>query len=146
MSNFFELLENRVGYSRIGRINLSKNNKLFIRTPNVIIPIKNVLMKQFNFIQEFEDHDLFIISKEIFLKIGFIREKFKNNGFIFTYPGTLQKFQEILIKNSKAFSKDNIISLIPFNVPTTSISKEFAAREIKNYLLNAQEILKNHPN
>jgi len=63
MSNFFELLENRIGFSRIGRMSLSKEKKLFIRTPNVTIPIKNVLMKQFSFIQEFEDHKLFIIPK-----------------------------------------------------------------------------------
>lgn len=145
MKNFFEVLSSKIGYSRIGRIIFSKERKLFITTPNLIIPIKSSLMKQFSFIQEFEHHDLFTISKEFFLKIGFIREKFKNNGFIFTYPGTLQKFHEILIKNSNAFSKDNIISIIPFNIPTTSISKEFAAKEVKNYLFNIEEILNNHP-
>ncbi|MFX1601764.1 MAG: DUF5591 domain-containing protein, partial [Promethearchaeota archaeon] len=146
MTYFFEVLASKIGYSRIGRIVFSKERKLFIKTPNVIIPIKSSLMKQFSFIQEFENHDIFTISKEFFLKIGFIREKFKNNGFIFTYPGMLQKFQEILIKNRKVFSKDNIISLIPFNVPTTSISKEFASREIKNYLVKSEEILTSHPN
>ncbi|MFX1571066.1 MAG: DUF5591 domain-containing protein [Promethearchaeota archaeon] len=103
-------------------------------------------MKQFNFIQEFEHHNLFTISKEFFLKIGFIREKFRNTGFIFTHTGTLKKFREILVKNSKVFSKDNIISLIPFNIPTTSINKEFAASEIENYLLNIEEILYKYPN
>ncbi|MFX0037717.1 MAG: DUF5591 domain-containing protein [Promethearchaeota archaeon] len=102
-------------------------------------------MKQFNFVQEFENHDLFTISKEFFLKVGFIREKFRNNGFIFTYPGTLQKFGDILIRNSKVLSKDNIISLIPFNIPTTSISKQFALKEIKNYLMVVKEILERHP-
>lgn len=146
MTYFFEVLASKIGYSRLGRMIFSKERKLFITTPNIIIPIKSSLMKQFSFIQEFENHELFAISKEFFLKIGFIREKFKDNGFIFTYPGTLQKFQEILIKNSHVFSKDNIISLIPFNIPTTSISKEFANREIKNYLFHAKKILKNHPN
>jgi len=37
MSNFFELLENRIGFSRIGRLNLAKERKLYIRTPNVAI-------------------------------------------------------------------------------------------------------------
>ncbi|UCC20432.1 MAG: DUF5591 domain-containing protein, partial [Promethearchaeota archaeon] len=87
----------------------------------------------------------FIISKEFFLKIGFIREKFKNTGFIFNYPGTLEKFQEILTKNIKVFSKDNIISIIPFNVPTTSIHKDFAIKEINNYLFNLEKILTNNP-
>jgi len=146
MKYFFEVLSSKIGYSRIGRMIFSKERKLFITTPNIIIPIKSSLMKQLSFIQEFENHDLFTISKEFFLKVGFIREKFKNNGFIFTYPGSLQKFQEILVKNSKVFSKDNIVSLIPFNIPTTSISKEFASREIKNYLFNVEKILINHPN
>ncbi len=145
MKYFFEVLSSKIGYSRIGRIIFSKERKLFITTPNIIIPIKSSLMKQFSFIQEFENHDLFTISKEFFLKIGFIWEKFRNTGFLFTYPGTLQKFQEILINNSNVFSKDNIISLIPFNIPTTSITKEFATKEVKNYLLNTERILNNHP-
>ena len=146
MSNFFELLENRIGFSRIGRMNLSKRRKLYIRTPNVAIPIKNVLMKQFNFIQEFENHDLFVISKEIFLKIGFLREKFKNTGFIFSYPGTYEKYKEILKKNLDIFTKDNVISIIPFNIPSTTIGRDFAEREVKNYLTSAVEILKTNPN
>ncbi len=145
MSIFFDLIETRIGFSRIGRMNLSKEKKLFIRTPNVIIPIKNVLMKQFNFIQEFEDHDLFIISKEIFLKIGFLREKFKDTGFIFSHLGTLEKFESILQKNLEIFSKDNVLSIIPFNIPSTAIDKDFADREIKNYLNDAVKILENHP-
>ncbi len=145
MKYFFEVLASKIGYSRIGRIIFSKERKLFVNTPNIIIPIKSSLMKQFNFIQEFEDHNLFTISKDFFLKIGFIREKFRNTGFIFTYPGTLKNFREILGKNTKVFSKDNIISLIPYNIPTTSINKEFAASEVKNYLLSIEEILYNHP-
>ncbi|MFW9940695.1 MAG: DUF5591 domain-containing protein [Candidatus Thorarchaeota archaeon] len=145
MRNFFELLESRIGFSRIGRMSLSKEKKLYIRTPNVIIPIKNVLMKQFNFIQEFEGHDLFFISKEIFLKIGFLREKFKDTGFIFSHPGTLERFESILQKNLAIFTKDNVLSIIPFNIPSTAIDKDFADKEIKNYLNNAVKILKTHP-
>lgn len=146
MNYFFELLAKKIGFSRIGRISLSKERKLHIKTPNIIIPIKIALMKQFNFIQEFETHDLFIISKEIFLKIGFLREKFKDTGFIFHNSGTLEKFKETLMKNLEIFTEDNILSIIPFNIPTTSIYKDFALKEIKNYLSNADIILKNHPN
>jgi len=145
MTYFFEVLASKIGYSRIGRILFSKERKLYITTPNVIIPIKIALMKQLNFIQEFENHELFTISKDFFLKIGFIREKFKNNAFVFTYPGTIQKFQEILEENNNIFSQDNIISSIPFNIPTTSISVEFAQKEIRNYLLNVEKILKSYP-
>jgi archaeosine synthase len=146
MTTFFEVIASKIGYSRIGRIIFSKERKLYIKTPNIIIPIKSSLMKRFNFVQEFENHDLFKINKEFFLKVGFIRDKFRNNGFIFTYTGTLLKFEEILEKNSKVLSKDNIISIIPFNIPTTSISREFALAEIKNYLYIVQKILKNYPN
>ncbi len=146
MTYLFEVLATKIGYSRIGRILFSKERKLYISTPNLIVPIKSALMKQLNFIQEFEDHKIFTISKEFFLKIGFLREKFINNGFIFTYPGTIQKFQNILEKNTRIFTEDNIISIIPFNIPTTSINKEFALTEIKNYLQYAEKIVKNYPN
>jgi len=144
MSYFFEVLSSRIGLSRIGRIIFSKKRKLFVSTPNIIIPIKNALMRQLNFIQEFEEHQFFTVSKEIFLKIGFIKEKFKDNGFIYSNNGTLQKFEEILKTNLKVFSEDNIISIIPFNIPTTSVSKEFATAEIKNHLSNTKKILKNY--
>ncbi|KKN62795.1 hypothetical protein LCGC14_0508560 [marine sediment metagenome] len=146
MTFFFELIENRIGFSRIGRVNLSKEKKLYLKTPNILIPIKNILMKQFSFIQEFENHDLFIISKEIFLQIGFLREKFKDTGFIFSYPGTLEKFEEILEGNLEIFTKDNVLAIIPFNIPTTSIDRAFAEGEVKRYLLNVALILNKHPN
>ncbi|MFX1312892.1 MAG: DUF5591 domain-containing protein [Promethearchaeota archaeon] len=146
MNYFFELIANRIGYSRIGRISLSRDRNLYINTPNIIIPIKNSLMKQFSFIQEFENHKLFIISKEIFLKIGFLREKFKNTGFIFSYTGTLENFEDILIRNLEIFSEDKIISILPFNIPSTSINKDFAEKEINEYIKKVKEILKKYPN
>jgi archaeosine synthase len=145
MNYIFEVLASKIGFSRIGRMIFSKERKLFISTPNLIIPIKNSLMKQFSFIQEFENHELFKISKEFFLKIGFLREKFKDNGFIFTYPGSIEEFHKIISKNEKLISKDNIISLIPFNIPTSSISKEFALKEIKYYLKITEDILNQYP-
>ena len=146
MKYFFEVLSSRIGYSRLGRILFSIERKLFISTPNLIIPIKSALMRQLNFIQEFENHDIFKVSKEIFLKIGFIKEKFKNTGFIFMNNGTLRKFQDILLKNTITFSEDNIVSIIPFNIPTTCITKEFAKNEIENYLLHVDQILKLYSN
>jgi len=145
MSFFFELLSSKIGFSRIGRISLSKERKIYFNTPNIIIPIKNTLMKQINFIQEFERHDLFQISKEIFLKIGFLREKFKDTGFIFSNIGTLDKFKELLDQNLDVFLKDNIIPIIPFNIPTTSLSKDFAECEIKNHLIKVEKVFCKYP-
>ncbi|MHA1886130.1 MAG: DUF5591 domain-containing protein, partial [Promethearchaeota archaeon] len=124
----------------------SKEKKLYIKTPNILIPIKNVLMKQFSFIREFENHDLFIISKEFFLKLGFLREKFINTGFIFAYPGTQEKYEDILERNIEIFTEDNLLSIIPFNIPTTTIGRDFTKREISNYLSNSVRILKKHQN
>ncbi|MFX1395201.1 MAG: hypothetical protein ACFFAH_16780, partial [Promethearchaeota archaeon] len=64
MTIFFELLEKRIGFSRIGRIKLSKNVKKFISIPNILIPINKILMQQLIFIEEFENHKLFIISNQ----------------------------------------------------------------------------------
>ncbi len=144
MKFFFELLTKKIGFSRIGRISLSKGSKKFISTPNIIIPINKTTVRQIDFIRQFENQELFLISKEYFLKIGFLREKFKNTGFLFGYKGTIRKFQEILAKNITIFSEDKVIAIIPFNIPTTTISKEFSKKEIKNYLNLAEQILRNY--
>lgn len=146
MNHFFEVISTKTGYSRIGRILISKNPKIYSKTPNILIPIRNILMHQLDFIEQFEDHDFFIIAKEIFLQISFIRDKFKKTGFIFTHRGKLEKFQQLLVKNSDIFFEDNIISIIPFNIPTTNINKDFINKEIKNYINSAEKILRNHPN
>ncbi|MFX1401100.1 MAG: DUF5591 domain-containing protein [Promethearchaeota archaeon] len=144
MSHFYEILNKKIGFSRIGRIILSKESKKYIKTPNIIIPMQNFLMKDVNYLDEFEDHEIFIISKEVFLKIGFLRDKFRNTAFIFTHTGTLDAFIEILENNLNVFSKDNIILLIPFNIPTTIINEAFAGDEIENYLKQVNNLLKKH--
>jgi len=146
MNFFFEILAKQIGYSRLGRISLSENSEKYIYTPNIIVPFKSILLNQLNFLEFFEDHDIFIISKEVFLKIGFLREKFRNTGFIYTHTGALERFQEILEDNSEIFSEENIIALIPFNIPTTSVNKQFAEYEIRNYLENVKDIIKFFPN
>ena len=144
MPHFFEVITSKIGFSRMGRLLISKNPRRYVKTPNLIIPIKNILMRQMNYIEQFEDHDLFIITKELFLKISFIKDKFKNTGFLFTHPGTLEKFQEILGENLEIFYEDNIIPIIPFNIPTTTVNKDFAHNEISNYLNRVKNILKDN--
>ncbi|MFW9947599.1 MAG: DUF5591 domain-containing protein [Candidatus Odinarchaeota archaeon] len=145
MNYFYEILNKRIGYSRVGRIKLSKEQKKFVTTPNVILPMRNFLMKNVNFLEEFEDHEIFLISKEVFLKIGFLRDKFRNTTFIFTHTGTLQTFIEILENNIDVFSEDNIILLIPFNIPTTILDENFARNEILNYLKPIKKLLEKFP-
>ena len=146
MSYFFELITKGVGFSRIGRIVCSKESKRFISTPNIIIPMKKSLMNDLNFLEEFEDHEIFLILKDFYLKIGFLRDKFKKTGFIYTHNGSMESFKGILASNIDIFTEDNIIPSIPFNIPTTVINKEFAEEEIKIFIEESNQILQQHSN
>ena len=146
MTIFFELLEKRMGFSRIGRIKLSKEFKHYISTPNILIPIHEILKENLNFFSEFENHELFIISDEKDLKINELQEKFKDSAFIYTHSGTFDKFQEILANNLNIFYEKPFLPIIPFEIPTTTVSKEFSAKEIENYLVNVKDLLNIHLN
>ncbi|MFW9899452.1 MAG: DUF5591 domain-containing protein, partial [Candidatus Thorarchaeota archaeon] len=145
MKGFFELLKKRIGFSRIGRINLSTDSKNYISTPNIIVPINKILMNQKNFIEEFEDNLLFIIFKDHFLEKDFFHENFRNSWFFYTHIGMLKKFQEVLVEKKKIILENNVISIIPFNIPTTTINRDFAIKEIESYLRIAEKLLKNNP-
>jgi len=112
MNYFFELITKNIGFSRIGRIVCSKETKRFISTPNIIVPMKKSLMNNVSFLEEFEDHEIFVILKDFYLKIGFLREKFKETGFIYTHNGSMETFKEKLASNIKIFAEDNIICLL----------------------------------
>jgi len=142
---FFELLTKKIGFSRICRFPKSKALRKHLITPHLLIPINKLLMKRFDFIEEFDDYDTFIISDEKYLKKGFLLEKFKNSGLLYAHTGILENFQEILKKNLTVFKEYNIFAIIPFNIPTTAISKEFAKREIENYLHLSSNILEEYP-
>ena len=145
MTFFFELLSKEIGFSRSGRIILFKEFKKFVSTPNIVIPLKEFLSSRISFLEEFEKYKFFIISKEKFLKIAFIKDKFKDNGFIYTHYGTLERFQEILKDNIKIFSQENILALIPFNNPSCVVNEEFARFEINHHIEIVKNILKEHP-
>ncbi len=146
MSYFYEVLSKQAGYSRIGRMILSKEPKLYISTPEIVIPMKRTLMNHLGFLEEVQEHKIFLITKEIYLKIGFLREKFRGTGFLFTHYGTITKFNEILERNIEKISQNHVICLIPFNVPNTIIGKDFAVNEINNYLKRVKEIFSKHSN
>ena len=146
MNYFFELLTKGVGFSRVGRIVCSKETKKFISTPNIIVPMKKSLMNNLSFLEEFEDHEIFLILKDFYLKIGFLRDKFNKTGFIYTHNGSMEFFKEKLASNIDIFKEDNIIPSIPFNTPTTAINKEFAEEEINNYINESHQILQKYSN
>ncbi|MFW9897063.1 MAG: DUF5591 domain-containing protein [Candidatus Thorarchaeota archaeon] len=141
MNYFFELIAKNVGFSRVGRIVCSKESKRYISTPNIIVPMKKSLMNNVSFLEELEDHEIFLILKDFYLKIGFLRDKFKKTGFIYTHNGSIENFKEKIATNIEIFSEDNIIPSIPFNVPTTAISKEFAEEEINKFIAKVNQIL-----
>ena len=146
MNYFFELITKSVGFSRVGRIVYSKETKRFISTPNIIIPMKKSLMNNVSFLEEFEDHEIFLVLKDFYLKIGFLRDKFKKTGFIYTHNGSMESFKEKLDSNINIFKEDNIVPSIPFNIPTTAINKEFAEEEINNFIEDANQILLQYNN
>jgi len=146
MRIFFELVSKNIGLSRIGRIILSKEEKRYVSSPNIIIPIKKSLVNMVDFLEEFEKQPIFLISNEIFLKISFLRAKFKQNGFLYTHYGTIERFHNILEENKAIFLEDNIIALIPFNNPTTVLNNEFAKKEVEHYISLSQELLVKNPN
>ncbi len=146
MNLFFDLKSKKVGYSRIGKVYLSSKVRKYFSTPNIVIPMTNTLIGNINFLEYFENHEIFLITKEIFLKIGFLQDKFRNTSFMYSHNGTLERYEEILHINEQIFSQDNICSIIPFNIPTSSIDKDFAEKEIKNYIQNINQILERYPN
>ncbi|MFX1443459.1 MAG: DUF5591 domain-containing protein [Promethearchaeota archaeon] len=144
MTFFFEVLKTEIGLARTGRILVSKQNKRYLYTPNVIIPLNSILMNQIDFKTEFEDHVLFKISKEGILKSDILERTFNSASFLYISNSTLEKFQEIIVRNKIIFIEKGIFAIIPFNIPTTAINKNFAVREIENYLKKAEIILKNN--
>ena len=146
MNLFFDLKSKKVGYSRIGKIYLSSEVRKYFSTPNIVIPMTNTLLSNINFLEYFENHEIFLITKEIFLKIGFLQDKFRNTSFIYSHSGTLERYEEILHINEQIFLQNNICSIIPFNLPTSSIDKDFAEKEINNYVQNSTQILERYPN
>ncbi len=144
MTLFFELLKKKIGFSRIGRLFIIKQDKRYIPTPNIIIPLHSSYVNHADFIEQFKDHDLFMFSKEKYFNKDFFKENVQSKNFIFTHKGTLDKFQEIISRYKQEIIRNNINVLIPFNVPTTAINKDFAEQEIKNYLNSANKILKNN--
>ncbi len=140
MDFFFELLKNRCGFSRIGRINLLGSQKP-IKTPNIIIPLNQCLMKNLNFIESFGDHKIFLISDEKYIEEQFLNGMFKDSGFLYIHYGTLEKFIEIFNQKKETFLDYNVCPIIPFNIPTTAINLEFMEQEIEHYLAIIDDFL-----
>ncbi|MHA1641594.1 MAG: DUF5591 domain-containing protein [Promethearchaeota archaeon] len=146
MTIYYEVLNKNLGYSRIGRMILSKDSRLYVNTPNIVIPFEKFLSNNINFLDSFTNQEIFRILDKEFLNKSFLGAKFKNVAFIYSHQGIITKFADILQTNEEFFKKNNLIPMIPFNVPSTTINMSFAKQEIKNYLTKSDEILKSMPN
>jgi archaeosine synthase len=144
MDFFYEILKNRIGFSRVGRINEIGSSKP-VKTPNIVIPINKTLMNNFDFVDTFGCHEIFIISDEIYLDEQFLDGMFIDSGFFYYHKGTVQRFTEILEKKKDLIEKNKVVPILPFSIPTTTVNFEFAEKELVYYLNKLDNILKNHP-
>ncbi|MFW5895177.1 MAG: hypothetical protein ACOCT9_00385, partial [archaeon] len=146
MRYVFELLKNRAGFARIGRILRKQNDEnLYNYTPEIIVQLNDLLLHDFHFLREFSDPHFLIISNEEHLNPYLLGEKFDDQYFIYTHYGKLEKFLEVLKKKAIFLINEDILCIIPFNIPTRAISKEFASQEIKKYIENVKIIMKKYP-
>ncbi|MHA1272471.1 MAG: DUF5591 domain-containing protein [Promethearchaeota archaeon] len=145
MPAFFEVIHKKIGFARIGRAKLYNTKKEFIETPQIVIPINKVLMQTFDFVKEFEDHYIYVIHSEKYLRGSFIDFKYDNSVFFYKCNGTFQKLSEILERKLNLFKTHNVIPIIPFNIPTTTINKNFAENELKHFIGECEKILNNYP-
>ncbi len=143
--SLFELLSKETGFARIGRVIVSKEQKKYLSTPNIVIPINKALERNLNFNEQFEKHEFFSVSEPKNLYSDLFLAKFKNAMIIFSYSGTLDEFKERINEKAYNLAQENLLTIIPFAVPFTSISKEFASEEISNYLKSVEDIVNKHP-
>lgn len=141
---FFELLKNRIGLSRIGRINEIGASEP-IKTPNIVIPINKALMNNFDFVDTFGCHEIFIISDDDYLDSQFLEGMFCDSGFFYYHQGMLERFKEILEKKKKVIEENQVIPILPFSIPTTIVNYEFAEKELEYYLEELDKMLDNFP-
>ncbi len=141
MNFFFDIRKNRVGYSRIGRISISSDNKNHILTPNIIIPLTKSLLSNLDFLEEFEDHDAFIVFDESLLNQQILERKFRNSTVLFYHYGTIERFSEIVASHRNLFLNRKVFPIIPFNLPSTSISRTFTENELNRHFELVQRFL-----
>ena len=146
MTYIFELLKNRTGFSRIGRIQRKRNGEnIYNYTPDIVIQLDDTLLHNFNFLREFSNPQFLIISEKKHLSSSLLEQKFENQYFIYTHYGKLDKFISTLDAKLQFITDNNILCLIPFNLPTRAISKDFAEQAIKSYLQNVRMIIERNP-
>lgn len=158
MKGFFEISKFKGGFGKIGRINLTQKGNQFIRTPELIIPVNPDLINDIEFLEAIKNHSLLkILNFEEFNKKlatnPYVQDENMgevwNNlmqyyGFVYSNSGSLEVFKSEMENFLLSKKNNNIFPIIPFNVPTTALDREFAVVETQNYLLNCERILESY--
>lgn len=144
---FFELLSKKIGLSRIGRFPRSKVLPKSVKTPNVLLPLNKELLEMDMMLEELIAHQCFIVSElselEQFIRVPGVKAGSK--VFVYHHAGTFDVFRKEIDAQAHLFNERILIPIIPFNVPSTSISKEFAEQEIDHYLAGAKHFMEEKP-
>ncbi|GAG92757.1 unnamed protein product, partial [marine sediment metagenome] len=128
MKGFFEILNFKGGFGKISRMNLTQERKVYIHTPKLIVPLNDLLFNDKELLDFLKNYDLFkILNLDELKEINFFHEQFfKDKGFFFSNSGTFETFQDNLEDNLIKEKINNVFPIIPFNVPTTAMSLDFA--------------------
>ncbi len=148
MKGFFEILNFKGGFGKISRMNLIQERKVYIHTPKLIVPLNDLLFNDKELLDFLKNYDLFkILNLDELKEINFFHEQFfKDKGFFFSNSGTFETFQDNLEDNLIKEKINNVFLIIPFNVPTTAISLDFAISELQNYLSQCENLFKKYQN
>ncbi len=144
MTIFFNLIRKKIGLSRIGRITFSSTFVNSLKTPTVAFPLNYTLLHDDNFIKEFEDQSLFVISDLNLLKDEVLTDHLKHANYFYRHSGTFERFEELLNQNIELFTSQSLVTIIPFNSPNVVLNKEFARAEITFFLENASKLCVNN--
>ncbi|MCK4239206.1 MAG: hypothetical protein KAX33_08805, partial [Candidatus Lokiarchaeota archaeon] len=148
MKGFFEILNFKGGFGKISRMNLIQEKKGYIHTPKLIVPLNDLLFNDKELLDFLKNYDLFkILNLDELKKLNFFHDSFfQSNGFFFSNSGTFETFQDNLEDNFIKEKINNVFLIIPFNVPTTAMSLDFAISELQNYLSQCENLFKKYQN
>jgi len=148
MKGFFEILNFKGGFGKIARINLIQGKTQYINTPKLIIPLNLLLFNDKELLDILKNYDLFkIFNLDELKEINIFHDSFfQSNGFFFSNSGTFETFQDNLEDSLIKERINNVFPIIPFNVPTTAMSLDFAIAEIQNYLSECENLLEKYQN
>jgi len=154
VKGFFEVSKFKGGFGKIGRINLIHKGNRYIKTPDLIIPVNSHLIKDIEFIDALKHHSLikFLnfdefgkkLAKSPFNDKQAWENLFTYYGIVYINSGSFEAFEHELENFVLKENFKNIFPIIPYNVPTTALNRDFATKETQNYLGKCEILLESH--